>query len=365
MAEALKHVYSPAYVARLNEALHAQHPHYNKRDFLAFVFDKQWPERPLKARLKHLAHALKWALDSTPYETALEHLKPVASQFGGGEQGDYASMFFPHFVEQYGLEHFDASIAALAHFTLYSSAEFAVRPFIVRYGDRMMAQMQAWAESDHYMLRRLASEGCRPRLPWAMALPQFKRDPALILPILDTLKADTSLFVRRSVANNLNDIAKDHPETVATLAAKWQGQHPNTDWLIKHACRSLLKAGQPQVLALFGFMPPDHIQLTDLQADSRVAVGGTFNFGFTLHISPQQQGRLRLEYAIDFMKANGQHSRKVFQISESEVVAGSKRVGKKHSFKPVSTRRYYAGEHGLAVIVNGCERCYLRFGVGD
>lgn len=353
MAEPLKLVYTPAYIQRLATAIAERHDGFKQREFAEWVLGDDWPQLELKARMQKISGGLHRFLP-LPYAQCLDILMPVAAQFGGGELGDYPSMFFPDFVEQFGLDHYEASIPALEEFTKYSSSEFAVRPFIVKYGDRMMAQMQQWAESDNYYVRRLASEGCRPRLPWAMALPQFKQNPQPILPILETLKNDNSLFVRRSVANNLNDIAKDHPDIVIDTCQRWLGQTPETDWLIKHACRSLLKQGHPKALALFGFAPPEHIALTALKVDKQVQLGATLDFNFALN-STTQLGKLRLEYAIDFVKANGKLSRKVFQISESDITATHKTVSKRHSFKVISTRKYYAGAHQLTIIANGAE----------
>src|SRR5690606_550673 len=140
------------------------------------------------------------------YIEAVGVLKKAAPYFTGLE-----AMIFPDFVETYGLDHWEASMDALELMTRYSSSEYAVRPFIAKDTERMMAQMLEWAHSDSEHVRRLASEGCRPRLPWAMGLTMLKKDPSPILPILETLKQDESLYVRRSVANNLNDISKDHP----------------------------------------------------------------------------------------------------------------------------------------------------------
>ena len=144
-------------------------------------------------------------------------------------------MLFPDYVECYGLEHFDSSISALETFTKYSSAEFAVRPFIMRYEQKMMSQMRKWSRSKNHHLRRLSSEGCRPRLPWSMALPAFKQDPTAILTIISALLSDGSEYVRRSVANNLNDISKDHPEIVIEITRQNLGQSDATDKLLKHA----------------------------------------------------------------------------------------------------------------------------------
>ncbi len=269
-------------------------------------------------------------------------------------------MFFPTFVELYCLDDYPLCIDALAFFTQYSSAEFAVRPLIEKQPEMMMAQMLKWASSDNEHIRRLASEGCRPRLPWASALPAFKQDPTLILLILEKLKDDKSEYVRRSVANNLNDISKDNPELVVELVKQWQGISKQCDWIIKHACRGLLKQAHPEALKLFGFSSVSHVSVTKLNVDKQVVMGDTLAFSFELS-SKQALGKLRIEYAIDFMKKNGKQARKIFQISESTIQARQKQVSKNFSFKPISTRKYYLGKHQLAVIVNGVEKQVIEF----
>lgn len=264
-------------------------------------------------------------------------------------------MFFPDFVERYGLSEFEDSIEALEAFTKVSSSEFAVRPFIMRYPQRMMAQMEIWADSKNEDVRRLATEGCRPRLPWAMALPGFKSDPLPVLEILEKLKEDESEYVRRSVANNLNDISKDHPELVIRVARSWMGKSPETDWVAKHACRTLLKQGDPDALGLFGFGSPAHIEIDDLIVDDSVAWGDSLTFSFRLQTPKKRLGKLRIEYGIDFMKNNGRQSRTIFKISESDFTSRQKQVTRTHAFKPISTRKYYAGAHGIAIILNGQE----------
>ena len=171
-----------------------------------YIFDNNWKDKALKQRMKHISASLHHYLPMQ-YSDAIQILMKSSSKFRG-----FQYMFFPGFVERYGLNQYETSIQALEHFTKHSSSEFAVRPFITKYNHKMMAQMEVWAESDNHPIRRLASEGCRPRLPWATALPEFKQDPAPILPILEKLKNDESEYVRRSVANNLNDISKDHPQ---------------------------------------------------------------------------------------------------------------------------------------------------------
>jgi len=241
---------------------------------------------------------------------------------------------------------------ALAFFTSYSSAEFAIRPFILRYPEAAMQQMLEWATHDNAHIRRLASEGCRPRLPWAMQLPAFIQDPAPILPILTLLKEDASAYVRKSVANNLNDIAKDHPALVYQTAKSWLGKNRHTDQLIKHACRTMLKQGIPQTLKLFSYTPADHIQIADFKHTIEVPWQGSLQFSLTLQ-SKESIGKIRLEFALSFMKKNGRPHRKVFQISEFESNALNKSIVKNFSFRPMSTRTYYPGNHKLDIILNG------------
>jgi len=359
MPEALKHIYSTSFVSRLSRALKKHYPAFNSRQFSRSVFCDEWQDKELKDRMRHIAKCMGEHLPSS-YKKSLSILKPVSTQFT-----DLEAMIFPDFVEVFGLDDLDASLPALEHFTQFSSSEFAVRPFIIRYQTKMMRQMKAWAKSDNHHVRRLASEGCRPRLPWAMSLPEFKQDPKHVIPILELLKQDESEYVRRSVANNLNDISKDHPTTVIKIAKLWSSRHADTDKLIKHACRTLLKQGHTPALRLFGFKKPSHISISKFKLDKTVSMGKALEFTFQISTTAKTPtsslGKLRLEYAIDFFKANGQLSRKVFMISESQLSAPTKEVCKRHSFKAISTRKYYAGKHGLAIIINGVEISHKSF----
>lgn len=221
----------------------------------------------------------------------------------------------------------------------------------------MMAQMLVWSKHEHWGVRRLASEGCRPRLPWAMALPNLKKDPAPIIPILENLKNDPARSVRLSVANNLNDIAKDNPEIVIDLAKKWHGKSKEIDWVIKHGCRTLLKQGNPEILGLFGLGSAENINIEDFQIITPVVkVGNSLEFSFKLVNNNHEKNKIRLEYGLYYQKANGALSRKVCKISEKEYAENSiTYITRKHSFKVVTTRKFHPGLHQVAVIINGNE----------
>ncbi|MDI3326799.1 DNA alkylation repair protein [Pontibacterium granulatum] len=356
MSQALKDAYDQTYIDRVAQACSKAHPSFPAERFVQSVFDDQWQARELKSRSQHIRHCLHQALDM-PYEKAITVLMEVAPEFGG-----YEALFFPDFVEAYGQQHWDLSMEAMQWLTRFSSAEFAVRPFIQNDPIKMMAQMQAWSEHENDHVRRLASEGSRPRLPWGQALPIFKKDPSPILPILENLKQDDSDYVRRSVANNLNDIAKDNAEVTIDWARRNRSQHPHTDWIIKHGCRTLLKQAHPEVLALFGYHPADEIEVSTLWlGQASIRIGDTLSFEFTLNACKGQLGRLRIEYGIDYVKANGQLSRKIFKISEGEFDGRERLFGRSQSFRQMTTRKHYPGVHGVAVLINGEEKARATF----
>jgi 3-methyladenine DNA glycosylase AlkC len=284
-------------------------------------------------------------------------LKAIAPECQGGFQ--YVTL--SDFVEVFGMDEkdWDVSMAALAEFTACASSEFAVRPFIVKDPERMMKMMLEWAHHSNHHIRRLASEGCRPRLPWSFPLRMMIADPAPILPILELLKEDDSDYVRRSVANNLNDISKDHPELVLELGGRWLGKHPHTDWIVKHALRTLLKKGNEEALRLFGFGRTQGITVDGLKVTESIQIGDKLAFSFELDVTEPQP--IRLEYAIDYVKANGTASRKVFQISEKREFQGNAVIAKTQSFMDMTTRKHYEGIHRLSVIVNGTEMASAAF----
>jgi len=185
----LKNWYNQEFYDKLSTAFEKHYPSFNRKKFLALIFDEEWDKRELKQRMHHTAIVINTILKGS-YADKIAILKLVAPYIDDG----FLGILFPDFVQTYGLDEVNkaTSIDALEHFTQYSSSEFAVRPFIIKYTDEMMLQMKKWAKHENHHVRRLASEGCRPRLPWAMALPAFKKEPSSILPILEILKNDES-----------------------------------------------------------------------------------------------------------------------------------------------------------------------------
>ncbi len=355
MPEPLKNLYSKELVLSLSNQLKAQYSDFDDTSFFSHIFDQYWGKKELKERMNHISESLQLFLPFE-YSDSIRILMKASSNFNG-----FQYMFFPGFVELYGINDYEESIMALELFTQYSSSEFAVRPFIKHYKQKMMRQMLLWAGSDNHHVRRLASEGCRPRLPWAMALTDFKNDPNPILPILEKLKNDDSEYVRRSVANNLNDIAKDNPQIVISIATNWIGKNQQIDRLVKHGCRTLLKQGHPEIMFLFGYDKPTNILVKGFTSQQFIKMGDSLNFAFTLDAQNKKLGKLRIEYGIDFVLKNRKLSRKIFKVSESNNNDYRKVVTKSHSFRKVSTRTYYPGVHKISVIVNGQEMAALDF----
>jgi 3-methyladenine DNA glycosylase AlkC len=352
MAERLKdRFFTDESVNTMAEAIAGAWGQFDKEAFVASIFTEEFEGLELKAKMRYTTQCLNKFLPED-YREALAILKEAAPGIKGFE-----AMSMLDYVELYGMDDWEASLPALRFFTRFASGEFAIRPFIVKDPRRAMDTLLEWAEDQDEKVRRLASEGCRPRLPWAMALPEFQKDPSLILPVLEKLKRDPSDFVRRSVANNLNDISKDHPDVVLDLCSQWQGMSPEIDQIIKHACRTLLKSGNTKAMRLFGYGDPANLHIKDLSLDKEaIVIGGHIYVSFNLDVRENADCKVRLEFAVHYMKAKGNHSKKVFQIIEKTFTPGVHPVKRKLSFADISTRKHYPGPHPIAVMVNGEEK---------
>lgn len=357
MAELLKDIYSRDFLLDFGRTVQSAYNAFDTAAFVNAVMDETWDALPLKARTRRISEKLGAFLPNR-YENALDILFAIADACEG-----FPYLFFPDFVEVYGKaeKHWELSMDALELFTQKSSSEFAIRSFILSDPERVMRRMTTWAEHSSEHVRRLSSEGCRPRLPWGEALPVFKKNPGPVLSILELLKADSSLYVRKSVANNLNDIAKDNPALVLETAHRWIGIKPETDWIVRHGCRTLIRKATPEALELFGYENPEEgAPLTTFASlsvlPSALIIGESCEVQYSLDIRKGEPVHVRIEYGIDFVKANGKASRKAFLLSDKTVPGGSHLMGnRKHSFAEMTTRHHYPGEHRIVLLVNGQE----------
>jgi len=350
MAERLKDIYfTKDSMGAFADTIGKVYPNFNKRKFLDHIFDGTFKAMEFMERSKHVTLCLHEALPQS-YNEALDILKTAAPLVKGAE-----ALSLPDYVATYGMDESDLSLPALGYITKYITAELAIRPFLDSDPEKAMAFMVEWAGDKNDNLRRLASEGCRPRLPWAMALPKFKKDPSPILPVLEKLKNDKSENVRRSVANNLNDISKDNPKIALGVCKKWYGESAETDKIVKHACRTLLKAGNKQALMIFGYSNPSAMDVSNFKLDkNKIKIGENLNFSFDLTL--KTKGKVRLEYAVFYVKANGKLSKKVFKITENDYRPGTHSFSKKQFFGDMSTRKHYPGTHSISIIINGEEK---------
>lgn len=362
MAGQLKDFYNAEIVAGIAASIGKAHPSFPQKRFTADVM-AALPPLELMDRAKAIAAALRRHLPQD-YPAALDILlgslgaNDGREHTAGGIEGmsSFRHLPFLNFVGTYGLDHPALSLAALNRMTRFFSAEFDIRYYLTEHYDLTMEAVRRWVTDEDWRVRRLCSEGLRPRLPWGLRLKAFVADPKPVLDIIEHLRADSHENVRRSVANNLNDIAKDHPDVVIATAKRWlKEDREGTFDTIRHGLRSLVKKGDIRALKLLGF---DHAVPVSAEAfriaAKRYRVGDTIHFTVTLTNDGSKAATLSVDYAIHWRNARGSLQPKVFKLSKPKLVAGESIVlNKRHSLKPITTRRYYAGEHRVEILVNG------------
>jgi 3-methyladenine DNA glycosylase AlkC len=362
--EPFKNLINPALVQAAARHLSRTLAGFDARRFTALATDGL-DALELKARAMRVADALEATLpdDFGKAADAIEAaLAPAAeheqlSELRLSDAGLAGWVLWPmgEFIARRGIHHPERALAALAQLTQRFSAEFAIRPFIVAHPDLSFATLARWASHPNLHVRRLVSEGSRPRLPWGLQLKALVADPTPTLPLLRALQDDASQYVRRSVANHLNDIAKDHPG----LVAQWLEEHlPGAPAprraLLKHASRTLIKKCDARVLEAWGLGAPFRGNAALEVRPARVKLGGEVQLKLVLKSKAASAQRLVIDYAVHHVKADGGSSPKVFKGWNVELPARAElTLGKRHSLRPITTRKYHAGLHELDVMVNG------------
>jgi 3-methyladenine DNA glycosylase AlkC len=329
--------------------------------------EEQWQALSLMQRLRAAAQALHFMM---PQQEGAE--AAVAALYNNEALSGWLSLVCCEYVAIHQQLSLDQGLEYLQKMTQFFSAEFAIRHFIIKQPVETLAILHTWLEHESHHVRRLVSEGTRPRLPWGMRLSIFIDQPERVMPLLVALRDDEEEYVRRSVANHLNDIAKDHPQLIIETAQHWLAeeelallsivQRKQRVKLIRHACRTLFKKGEPEVMALFGYQPADDVKCSLSSDQLRVPFSGNFEFEMLLEKNTATDNLLMVDYVMHFQKANGKQAPKVFKWLDRSFTDKSKEaVSKKHSFKKISTRKYYPGIHRLEVMVNGIKKAQIEF----
>lgn len=364
--EPLKNMFSPAVIEHIASLAANTILGFSKDKFVSHVFNHLWDNLELKQRVRHISTVLHTQMTGN-YPADIQYILQLTQNIlETFTSNSFVYMFLPDYIEQYGTQYVSLSLQAMEKVTCLCSCEFAIRPFLLAHQQQVLAQMLQWSTHPNAHVRRLSSEGCRPRLPWGMAIPVLKNNPTPILPILENLKQDPSEYVRKSVANNLNDITKDNPDLVLAIGNRWLvDNHPHTNWIIKHACRTLLKKGNIVALELFGLSHQPNCRVTDLSiANNVINIGQQLHFSFTLTSHHPAPTTLRVEYIITYVKANNKQSNKVFKITENTYSQHLPiTFNRRQSFADMTTRKHYPGTHHLAIAINGSHMASVAFEV--
>jgi len=353
-------------VRKLAKALKRAHTPFNAKRYETEALAR-FPDLALKERIAHLVELLGEHLPDN-FETAADILEkalpaPLDPTLEDDDFGEFIWVVPGEYVAHHGLgeEHLERSLGLLREATKRFSSEIAIRPFLKKYPQETLEFVHECAKDDNYHVRRLASEGIRPLLPWA---PRVTLDLEDIVSVLDRLYADPTRYVVRSVANTLNDIAKLEPALVTRTLSRWSKARTNDpaefEWLVRHALRTLIKQDDPAAFKLLGYTDKPRFRVSAVAASDAVRIGKDFTWRGVL--TSQGKQRLRIMLNIHFLKANGKHSAKRFLIRDGEFAEGEKlTIEKRQAFRPMTTRVLYPGTHYAELIVNGVTRGRCRF----
>nr|PZN66102.1 MAG: DNA alkylation repair protein [Pseudomonadota bacterium] len=354
---ALKDSFFPAAryreVARLVRGLC---PAFDERAFLRHAL-RDLDALSLMQRLRRMSESLHAALPGD-FHRNLAVLRELAPLLPAG----FGTLFLPDYVALYGRHDPAASLDALRYFTRFGSSEFAVREFLRDDLGGTLATLVEWAHDEDEHVRRLASEGTRPRLPWSFRIPELAANPGLAAPILEALRADPSLYVRKSVANHLNDITRAHPQWVLDRLEAWPRDDARTAWIVRRALRTLVKAGHPRALALIGAGSKARVRVRRFEVGpARLRLGERLTLALELVSTARAGQRLVVDYAIHYVRRSGTRA-KVFKWKEVTLAPGERiLLTRSQQIRDFSTRRHHPGRHVVEALVNGARVAAAAF----
>lgn len=347
-----------AAVSRLSSSLSPLFPDFENLTFQMEAFARL-DSLELKERVTFLIELLGKHLPDD-FEQTARTLWGLPNVWDKGHADDSLAAFaaWPiiDYIAEYGIDYPELSLETLRRLTPLFTAEFAIRPFLLEHEELTLTCLSGWLFDEDENVRRLVSEGTRPRLPWGKVLRPFIENPEEPLNLLDGLKDDPSEYVRRSVANHLNDISKDNPNIMLQWCEMWlQKPTPERQWIVRHATRTLIKDGHPRALALLGYAANPDVLVRNLVLDAdQIMSGQLLSFTFDIESTASQSQKLVIDYAVHFVKASGKTQPKVFKLKSIDLAPGKhQRIAKSHSFQPITTRKYYEGEHHIELLING------------
>ena len=354
----LKAVFNPASVTRLSEALARVRPDFPARRFADEVIPGL-EGRSFSERSASIREALRKYLPRDFPEAVgilVAALGPELPDSGVAGLESFIVMPQCAFIAKYGRSEVELSLDALREMTKRFTAEGDLRAFLEVDYETTMKHLRAWCEDPSPHVRRLVSEGTRPRLPLAGRIRRFQGDPTPVISLLERLRRDPSLYVRRSVANNINDIAKDNADIALRTLAEWSTDESEENRrLLRHAARTLIRQGNPEALRIFGYAPEPEIAVADFAQDLGVVeVGGSGAFRCLLRSVARERQELVVDYVVHFVKANKSLRPKIFKHRKMALDPGSvEAIQIRHRFRDTSGRRHYPGDHVVELQVNG------------
>lgn len=345
----------------------------NYKDFNDLEFNEKIKEKlkdlSLMQRILLVQDLLEFYLPNN-FEKSVEillksQLPLLANDRSDNYPADFIAVPMSGYIAKLGCnkKYFDISMQAQKEMTKRFSCEWSIHDFIENFEDESFKYLEKWVIDENCHVRRLCSEGIRPKLPWSRPFRKFQKNPSRIFDILKHLYFDNYRYVTRSVCNCLNDISKTHPKEVVDNLKKWENEKKQTkkefNWMKKHALRTLIKQGNQYALEYLGFKPNPKLDVKLDIITNNVKIGNKLEFN--LEIKPLEKTKLLIDYLIYFVKANGKQSSKVFKIKVLESLDEKIIISKKHSFKPMTTRKLYLGIHKVAIQINGKIYCEKEF----
>ncbi len=351
-----KHRFGATAAKQLGQQLQGAWPAFPKDHFVKLA-TARLDDLEFHGRIKQFSSAMRETLPPDYREAVRLLIASLPPPLESEEELSCYWLQWPlgQFIADYGTKHFESSFDAMIALTQRHTSEFAVRPFLAMDPERSVAQLLELTRHPNLHVRRWCSEGSRPRLPWGLRLRHFCADPSPLWPILEALRDDPSLYVRRSVANHLNDIAKDHPEAVIARCRAWLADAPSgRRWIVGRALRSLIKAGHPEALELQGYGVPHNLAVSFSIKPTRIHVGESLSLELCFTSRSSLKQAIMVDFAVHFVRKEGRSSEKVFKGVAFELEAsGSRTIVKTLPIRATTIRALYPGVHRVEARING------------